>query len=144
MGYTEAPEGWWREFVSATPARTGKLAVVRKDGSPHVSPVWVDLDGSTIVFTTHLESIKGRSIARDGRISICLDDEQPPFAFVTISGRAEIVDDPEQVRYWTGRIGGRYMGAERADEYAERNGVEGEVVVRIREARIVAKVGVAE
>ncbi|MBB5960578.1 hypothetical protein FHS29_007206 [Saccharothrix tamanrassetensis] len=144
MGYTEAPEGWWREFVSATPARTGKLGVVRKDGSPHVSPVWVDLDGSTIVFTTHLESIKGKAIARDGRVSVCLDDERPPFAFVTISGRAEIVDDPEQVRYWAGRIGGRYMGADRANEYAERNGGEGEVVVRIREAEIVAKVDVAE
>ncbi|CCH35644.1 PPOX class F420-dependent oxidoreductase [Actinosynnema sp. NPDC047251] len=144
MGYTDAPSGWWREFVSATPARTGKLAVVRKDGSPHVSPVWVDLDGSTIVFTTHLESVKGRAIVRDGRISLCLDDETPPFAFVTITGRAEIVDDPEQVRYWTGRIGGRYMGAERANEYAERNGGPGEVVVRIRDAKIVAKVDVAE
>ncbi|MEU4801579.1 PPOX class F420-dependent oxidoreductase [Actinosynnema sp. NPDC023587] len=144
MGYTDAPNGWWREFVSATPARTGKLAVVRKDGSPHVSPVWVDLDGGTIVFTTHLDSVKGRSITRDGRVSLCLDDEKPPFAFVTITGRAEIVDDPEQVRYWTGRIGGRYMGATRANEYAERNGGPGEVVVRIRDAHVVAKVDVAE
>ncbi len=144
MGYTDAPEGWWRGFVSATPARTGKLAVVRKDGSPHVSPVWVDLDGSTVVFTTHLDSIKGKAIVRDGRISLCLDDERPPFSFVTITGRAEIVDDPKQVRYWAGRIGGRYMGASRADEYAARNGVPGEVVVRVRDARIVAKVAVAD
>ncbi|MEV0676888.1 PPOX class F420-dependent oxidoreductase [Actinosynnema sp. NPDC050436] len=144
MGYTDAPSNWWREFVSATPARTGKLAVVREDGSPHVSPVWVDLDGSTVVFTTHLDSVKGRAIARDGRVSLCLDDERPPFAFVTITGRAEVEDDPEQVRYWAGRIGGRYMGADRANEYAERNGVPGEVVVRVRDARIVAKVDVAE
>ena len=143
MAYTEAPNGWWREFVSASPARTGKLAVVRKDGSPHVSPVWVDLDGGTLVFTTGLESIKGRAIVRDGRVSVCLDDERPPFAFVTVSGRAELVDDPEQVRYWAGRIGARYMGADRADEFAERNGVPGEVVVRIRDAKIVAKVDVA-
>ncbi|RKT51740.1 PPOX class F420-dependent oxidoreductase [Saccharothrix australiensis] len=144
MGYTDAPEGWWRQFVAATPARTGKLAVVRRDGSPHVSPIWVDLDGGTLVFTTHLESVKGRSLVRDGRLSICLDDEEPPFSFVTVTGRAEIEDDPEQVRYWTGRIAGRYMGADRADEYAERNGVPGEVVVRVREARVVAKVAVAD
>ncbi|WP_033436361.1 PPOX class F420-dependent oxidoreductase [Saccharothrix sp. NRRL B-16314] len=144
MAYTEAPAGWWREFVSATPARTGKLAVVRKDGSPHVSPVWVDLDGGTLVFTTYLESIKGKAIVRDGRVSVCLDDERPPFAFVTVSGRAEVVDDPEQVRYWAGRIGARYMGADRANEYAERNGVPGEVVVRIRDAKIVAKIAIAD
>ncbi|MBB5806700.1 PPOX class probable F420-dependent enzyme [Saccharothrix ecbatanensis] len=144
MAYTEAPDGWWREFVSAAPARTGKLAVVRKDGSPHVSPVWVDLDGGTLVFTTHLESIKGKAIARDGRVAVCLDDERPPFAFVTVSGRAEIEDDLEQVRYWAGRIGARYMGADRANEYAERNGVPGEVVVRIRDAKVVAKVAIAD
>jgi PPOX class probable F420-dependent enzyme len=144
MAYTEAPDGWWREFVSAAPARTGKLAVVRKDGSPHVSPVWVDLDGGTLVFTTSLESIKGKAIARDGRVAVCLDDERPPFAFVTVSGRAEIEDDLEQVRYWAGRIGARYMGADRANEYAERNGVPGEVVVRVRDAKVVAKIAVAD
>jgi PPOX class probable F420-dependent enzyme len=144
MGYTDAPDGWWREFVAATPARTGKLAIVRKDGSPHVSPVWVDLDGGTIVFTTHVDSIKGKAIRRDGRVAVCLDDERPPFAFVTVSGRAELVDDPEQVRYWAGRIGARYMGANRANEFAERNAVPGEVVVRIRDAKIVAKTGITD
>ena len=38
MGYTAAPEGWWKRFVSAMPARTAKLAVTRLDGSPHVAP----------------------------------------------------------------------------------------------------------
>jgi len=143
MGYTDAPEGWWREFISATPAKTGKLAVVRKDGSPHVSPIWVDLDGGTIVFTTNTESIKGKAIARDGRVALCFDDEKPPFAFATITGRAEIVDDREQVKYWAGRIGARYMGAARADEFAERNGVPEEVVVRLRDVKVVAKLDVA-
>jgi PPOX class probable F420-dependent enzyme len=144
MGYTDAPEGWWREFVSATPPRTGKLAVVRKDGSPHVSPVWVDVDGGTVVFTMSRDTVKGRAISRDGRISLCFDDERPPFAYATLTGRAEIDDDPEQVRYWAGRIGGRYMGADRADEFAERNGHPGEVVVRLRDFKVVAKVDVAD
>ncbi|KOX35149.1 pyridoxamine 5'-phosphate oxidase [Saccharothrix sp. NRRL B-16348] len=143
MAHTDAPEGWWREFVSALPARTGKLAIVRADGSPHVTPVWVDLDGGTLVFTTNVGSIKGRAIRRDGRVSVCLDDERPPFAFVTVSGRAEVDDDPEQVRYWAGRIGARYMGARRANEFAELNGGPGEVVVRIRDAVVVAKTEVA-
>jgi pyridoxine/pyridoxamine 5'-phosphate oxidase len=64
MAHTDAPEGWWREFVSSAPARTGKLAIVRADGSPHVTPVWVDLDAGTLVFTTNLGSIKGRAIRR--------------------------------------------------------------------------------
>ncbi|ATE57828.1 MULTISPECIES: PPOX class F420-dependent oxidoreductase [Actinosynnema] len=143
MGYTDAPEGWWREFVAARP-RTGKLAVVRADGSPHVTPVWVDVDGSSVVFTTHVESVKGKAILRDGRISLCLDDEEPPYAFVTLSGKVEVDDDPEQVTYWAGRLGARYMGADRANEYAARNGVPGEVVVRLRNPKVVAKVDVAD
>ena len=59
MGYQSAPEGWWQSFVSAQPARTGKLALVRVDGSPHVAPVWVDLDGDEIVLMTSADTIKG-------------------------------------------------------------------------------------
>ena len=48
MAYNAAPEGWWRDLVTAAPARSvPKLAVIRSDGSPHVAPVWVDLDART-------------------------------------------------------------------------------------------------
>jgi hypothetical protein len=69
MGYHPAPEVWWQSFVSALPARTGKLALVRADGSPHVAPVWVDLDGDEIVLMTSADTIKGKSILRDGRVA---------------------------------------------------------------------------
>ena len=142
MGYTEAPDGWWREFVLAKPARTGKLAVTRKDGSPHVAPVWVDLDGPDLVFLTARDTIKGKSILRDGRVALCFDDETPPFNFVTITGQAVIDEDPEQLRYWAGRTAARYMGADQAEEFGKRNGVPGELVVRLRPTRIVADLDV--
>jgi hypothetical protein len=53
------------------------------------------------------------------------------------------VTDPAQVRAWAGRLGGRYLGADRAEEMAERNGVPGEVVVRVRPTKVIAKVDVA-
>ncbi len=65
-------------------ARTGKLATVRKDGRPHVVPIWFDLDGETLVFTTWHESIKAANIRRDPRVCICIDDEKPPFSYVQI------------------------------------------------------------
>lgn len=144
MGYTSAPERWWRDFVGATPPRTAKLAVVRADGSPHVAPVWVDLDGDEIVFMTSAETIKGRAILRDPRVSLCWDDEQPPFSFVTVAGVATITTDTEELLHWGTRIGGRYMGADRADEYGRRNAVPPEMVVRVRPTKITAKVDVAD
>src|SRR5215475_9913098 len=104
VGYTDAPPGWWREFILASPARTAKLAVVRADGSPHIAPVWVDLDGDQIVFTTSADTIKGKAIRRDPRVSLCWDDERPPFSFVTISGTAETTDDPAELLRWATRI----------------------------------------
>lgn len=144
MGYTEAPDGWWREFVLATPARTAKLAVTRKDGSPHVAPVWADLDGPDVVFLTARDTVKGKSILRDGRVALCFDDEQPPFSFVTITGQAVVDEDPDQLKYWAGRTAARYMGADRADEYAERNGVPGEMVVRVKVDKVVAMKNVSD
>ncbi len=144
MGYTAAPEGWWREFVGALPARTAKLAVTRLDGSPHVAPVWIDLDGDDVVFMTSAETIKGRSILRDGRVSLCIDDDRPPFAFVTISGTATTSTDPDELLHWGTRIGGRYMGADQADEYGRRNSVPPEMVVRVTVTHVVAVYDVAE
>jgi PPOX class probable F420-dependent enzyme len=144
MPYTDAPAGWWREFVLASPARTAKLAVVRADGSPHVAPVWVDLDGDDVVFMTSADTIKGKAILRDPRVSLCWDDERPPFSFVTIAGQATVSHDVDELLHWGTRIGGRYMGAARAEEYGQRNAVPPEMVVRVTPTKIVCKVDVAD
>jgi PPOX class probable F420-dependent enzyme len=144
MPYTAAPEGWWRGFVSALPARTAKLAVVRADGSPHVAPVWVDLDGDDIVFMTSADTLKGKAILRDPRVSMCWDDERPPFSFLTVAGHASVSTDADELLHWATRIAGRYMGADRAEEYGRRNAVPPEMVVRVTPTKIVAKVDVAD
>jgi len=144
MGYADAPTGWWREFITATPARTAKLAVVRADGSPHVAPVWVDLDSDDIVFMTSAETVKGKAILRDPRVSLCWDDERPPFSFVTIAGTATTDTDPQNLLHWATRIAARYMGAELAEQYGQRNAVPPEMVVRVQPTRIIAKRNVAD
>lgn len=143
MGYHDAPDGWWQEFVTSTPPRTAKLAIVRKDGSPHVAPVWVDLDGDDIVFMTSADTIKGKAILRDPRVALCFDDERPPFSFVSIAGTASLSTDPDDLLQWATRIGGRYMGEDRAADYGRRNAVPPEMVVRVAVDKVVAKVDVA-
>ena len=143
MGYESAPAGWWKEFVTALPARTAKLAIVRKDGSAHVAPVWIDLDGDEIIFMTSADTIKGKAILRDPRVSLCWDDERPPFSFVTIAGTASTSTETTELLYWGTRIGGRYMGEENAEAYGKRNAVPPEMVVRVTPTQIIAKVDVA-
>jgi PPOX class probable F420-dependent enzyme len=126
-------------FLSSEPARPGVLATVRADGRPHAAPVWFDIDDDgSLVFNTGERTVKGRNLARTGRASLCVDDDRPPFSFVVVEGPVEISTDVAEVRRWATRIGGRYMGAQRAEEYGARNGVAGELVVRLRPERIVS------
>lgn len=125
-------------FLS-TPARCGKIATVREDGRPHVVPIWFILDGETLVFTAWHTSTKMKNILRDGRVAICVDHDQPPFHYVLLEGRVELLDaSPEASRHWATIIGGRYMGADRADEFGKRNGIDGEWVMRMIPDKVTA------
>ena len=134
-----------RAFLASDPPHTGKLATTRLDGRPHVAPIWfvLDVDGS-IVFTTFQESLKGRTLRRDPRAALCVDDEVPPFSFVTVEGTVEISEDLDELRRWAVVIGGRYMGAAAAESYGARNGVPGELLCRLRPDRIVSAKNVAD
>lgn len=134
----------WMAFLRA-PVRPAMLATTRPDGRPHQAPVWYDVDDEgRVVFNTGAETVKGRNIRHDGRVSLCVQDDRAPYAFVSVNGRAVWTDDLKLVRPWAERIGGRYMGADRAVEYGERNGVEGELVVWVTPERVVAYKDVAD
>ncbi len=124
--------------------RTGKLSTTRRDGRPLVTPIWFVLDGDDVVFTTHETSGKARGIRRDPRVCLCIDDQRPPYSYVIIDGEATLSNDVDELRTWATRIGGRYMGGDRAAEYGARNGVPGELVVRVVPVRVVSEAGVAD
>src|SRR5919201_6058612 len=112
----------WRTFLLARP-HTAKVATVAPDGRPHVTPIWFDLDGDDVIFTTGHTSLKARSLQHDARVAVCVDDEQPPFAYVLIDGTASMSDDLPELRRWATRIGGRHMGPEGGGGGGGRKGV---------------------
>jgi PPOX class probable F420-dependent enzyme len=131
-----------RAFLVQT-ARTGKLATVRADGRPHVAPIWFDLEGDELVFTTWHTTVKAANLRRDPRIALCVDEEAPPFAFVIVEGVASLSEDLAELRHWATRIAGRYMGADQAEAYGQRNGVVGEILVRVKITKIVGQGAIA-
>ncbi|WP_328297203.1 PPOX class F420-dependent oxidoreductase [Streptomyces sp. NBC_00435] len=133
----------WREFVSHS-TRTGKLSTVREDGSPHIAPIWFVLDGDSFVFNTGKDTVKGRNLARDGRVALCVDDDRPPFSYVVLQGRAQISEDLEEMLPWAARIGARYMGAERGEAFGRRNAVPGELLVRVPIDKVITVAGVTD
>ena len=124
-------------FLSAG-TRTGKLAWTSADGRPLVTPVWFVVADGGIVFNTGKDSAKGRALARDPRVALCVDLEEPPYGFVQVQGRAELSEEPADLVRTATAIAGRYMGRDRAEEFGRRNGVPGELVVRLRPDKVIA------
>ncbi|MFL6124623.1 PPOX class F420-dependent oxidoreductase [Actinophytocola sp.] len=140
----------WLAFVMQG-TRTGKLAVVRKDGSPHVAPIWFLVDAAEdgdsaedyLVFTSDGSSVKSKILRRDPRIALVVDMERPPYSFVQFRAEATISEDLDELLEWATRLGARYMGADRAEEYGKRNAVPGELLVRARITKVVAQADIA-
>ncbi len=134
----------WRAFLNE-PVRAAMLATVRPDGRPHLAPIWIAFDADdSIVFTTGADTVKGRAIRADPRVAICVDDDQPPFSYVLIEGTAQVSRDLNDMLVWATRIGGRYMGEDRAEEFGRRNAVDTELLVRVTPRRVIARKNVSD
>jgi len=137
-------EDEWRRFVMEG-THTGKLATVRKDGSPSVVPIWFVLDDEgAFVFTTGSRSGKARAMRRDPRVALVVDEERPPFSFVLVRGEVTLDDDVEAMLPWATKIGGRYMGQDQAEQLGRRNAVPGEVLVRLVPQVVIAQADLAD
>jgi PPOX class probable F420-dependent enzyme len=146
MEIMNAPQ--WQAFVSAG-TRTGKLAVQRKNGRPHVTPIWFVLDESDpddvqVVLNTGRDSVKGRALRRDPHFALCVDDQEPPYSFVLLECTAEFSEDLGQLKSWATRIAARYMGEDMAEQVGARNAVAGELLVRGRIDKVTAVADLTE
>jgi PPOX class probable F420-dependent enzyme len=124
--------------------RTAVLGWTAADGRPLAAPVWFVVDDDALVFNTGKDTAKGRALARDPRVVLCVDDTSPAYAFVQVQGVASISEDPDELLDIATRTGCRYMGADRAEEFGRRNGVPGELVVRVKPTKVVAAFDVTD
>ncbi|WP_407924422.1 PPOX class F420-dependent oxidoreductase [Actinokineospora pegani] len=133
----------WTGFANHG-TRTGKLATTRKDGSPHIAPVWFLVDGYRLVFMTGAGTLKGKALRRDARFALCVDLEEEPFAYVLFHAEARISEDVDEMLPWSIRLAARYMGSDRAEEFGKRNAVPGELLVFGQITKVVAHSGVSD
>lgn len=105
------------------------VATVRPDGSPQTSVVWIDWDGESAVFTTRRERAKVRHLERDSRVGITVFDQQNPYHYVEIEGKAELTDEGSAEHIH--KMSHKYDGT----DYPEP---EGRVLVRVRPTRVYA------
>ncbi|MDH5432251.1 MAG: PPOX class F420-dependent oxidoreductase [Nitrosopumilus sp.] len=116
--------------------KTGKISSIRKNGLPHIAPIWFVWEDEKIYFTTLSATIKAKNITNNPNVSFCADEQAPPYSFVIIEGKASITQDYKGLLLWTTKIASRYMGEENSERIGKRNCVEGELLVEITPTKI--------
>lgn len=102
------------------------VATVMADGSPQVTPVWVDTDGEAVLFNTAKGRVKHRNLVRDPRVAISVVDRNDPYRLLVVRGTAEFVEEGADEHI--DRLAKKYLGA---DTYPWRKETEQRVIVRV-------------
>jgi PPOX class probable F420-dependent enzyme len=119
--------------------RTGILATMRPDGRPHAVPVGFVLDDDDVVFLTGESTVKAANLQHDPRVSLVVDDETPPFAFVRIDGTAEVSHARDDERRAAAiEIGRRYGGDGSVEDFVRFADTALGLLVRVRPTHVVA------
>jgi PPOX class probable F420-dependent enzyme len=114
--------------------RVGVLGTIGKDGQPVLTPIWFLYRRGALLMRTSRASVKAQNILRDARASLCVQDERPPYASVTVYGTASIEEErPGLARdlatHYLGAIAGRaYLQI--AAEAVEQPGGEVTIVLK--------------
>src|SRR3954447_13842950 len=109
----------------------GHVATLMDDGSPQVTPVWVDVDGDDILVNTLKGRLKDRNLQRDQRVAISIPDPETPTVALIVRGTAELTE--EGAREHTDELAKKYLGE---DTYPWHQPGDERVLIRIRPERV--------
>lgn len=109
------------------------LSSLMKDGSPHVTPTWVDIENGNILINTAIGRIKQKNISRDPRVALAIADQNNPYDMVTIRGKVieQISGDPAEEHI--DKLAKKYIGK---DKYPGRSPGEKRILLKIKPERI--------
>ena len=109
------------EFLS-TPGILMRIACLRADGSPLITPIWFIHHENAIYFTPRAQSEWLGCLRQDSRIGLCIDEQDLPYRKVIIEGQAELIHDLGEDDLWRDlyrQIAGRYVPADAAEAYVQ-------------------------
>ncbi|MGQ9501078.1 MAG: PPOX class F420-dependent oxidoreductase [Anaerolineae bacterium] len=104
----------------------GYVATIMPDGTPQVTPVWVDYDGTYVIFNTAKGRVKERNLRRDGRVALVVSDPDNPYRYIQVRGRAVLSEEGADAHI--DRLAKKYLGM---DKYPYRQPGEVRVIVHI-------------
>lgn len=114
----------------------GVLSIPRAERAPLTVPVWYDYEpGGELWFITGADSRKGRLLATGGEVSLCAQQEEPPYRYVSVEGLVTSIGPcGDEIL----PMAQRYLGEEGGRQYAEQSASDGSVLVKVRPERWLA------
>jgi PPOX class probable F420-dependent enzyme len=109
------------------------VATINRDGSPQVTPTWVDTDGKFVLVNTAVGRVKQKNVKRNPNVALAITDQNDPYDFVQIRGkvveqiRGKIADDHID------KLAKKYTGK---DKYANRRPGEQRILLKIEPRRV--------
>lgn len=108
------------------------LATLMPDGSPQVTPVWVDVEGDLVLVNTARGRQKDKNMRRDPRVAMAIIDPENPYRYLEIRGRvAEITEEGADAHI--DKMAKKYLGA---DKYPYRQPSETRVIFKVQPERV--------
>ena len=108
------------------------LATLNPDGSPQVTPVWVDFDGSHVIVNTARGRVKAKNLAREPRVALSIADPENPYRYLGIQGRVvEMTETGGDAHI--DKMAKKYLGK---DSYPFRKAGEVRIVVKIEPDKV--------
>ena len=115
---------------------TGKnfafVATLMKDGSPQITPTWIDFDGNAILINTAEGRTKQKNVSRDSRVSISVVDNNNPYDMVTIRGKV-IEQTTKGADDHIDKLAKRYLGL---DTYPYRSSTEKRIILKVQPDKV--------
>ena len=105
-----------------------QLATLMPDGSPQVTPVWIDYDGTYLLVNSAKGRQKDLNMRRDPRVAVSIQDPEDPYRYLQVRGTVEVITQEGADEHIDGRAK-HYLGLE---EYPHREEGEIRVIYKIR------------
>jgi PPOX class probable F420-dependent enzyme len=109
------------------------LSSLMKDGSPHVTPTWVDIEDDNILINTALGRVKQTNISRDPRIALSIIDQDNQYEMVTIRGKVTEQITGDVAEKHIDKLARKYINQ---DKYPRRSKNEQRVILKIKPEKI--------
>jgi PPOX class probable F420-dependent enzyme len=108
------------------------LATIGPDGSPHVTPMWIDHEGDTILMNTAEGRVKLRNISQDPRVGVTIFDQKNPYDRVVIQGEV-IAQIHEGAEAHIDKLARKYTGA---NQYQKSSPDEKRMILKIKPIKV--------